>query len=119
MKGYVFTYGVDGFGADTAPAYEQGCYLDYNKAFRRLCELNAAILEDSDRVFYEEGYGGDYYPDDNIILRQAEEKRDWAAYDAEMKKHELTSIAAICKQIMEYEDPPLGMYSLVEIQIKE
>ena len=29
MKGYVFTYGVDGFGADVAPAYEEGCYNAY------------------------------------------------------------------------------------------
>ena len=100
MKGYVFTYGVDGFGADVAPAYEYGCYLDYNKAFRKLCDLNAQTLADSDIVFYEEGYGEDYYPDDNTILREAEEKRDWAAYEAELQKHILTDTVAICKRIM-------------------
>ena len=119
MKGYVFTYGVDGFGADVAPAYECGCYLDYDKAFRKLCELNAEILEGSNRVFYEEGYGEDHYPDSNIILRKAEEKRDWTAFEAEMEKHILTDIVAICKRIIEYDEPPFGMYSMVEIQIKE
>ena len=119
MKGYVFTYGVDGFGADVAPAYEYGCYLDYNKAFRKLCDLNAQTLADSDIVFYEEGYGEDYYPDDNTILREAEEKRDWAAYEAELQKHILTDTVAICKRIMVYDDPPFGMFSMVEIQIEE
>ena len=43
MKGYIFTYGVDGFGADVAPAYEEGCYLDFDKAFNHLIELNHEI----------------------------------------------------------------------------
>lgn len=38
--GYVFTYGVDGFGADVAPATEEGFYTDFDKAFQRLVELN-------------------------------------------------------------------------------
>lgn len=119
MEGYVFIRGVDGFGADVAPAYEYGCYLDYDKAFRKLCELNARALEDSGRVFYEQGYGVDYYPDDNIILREAEENEDEAAYEAEMKKHELTDIVAICNRIMEYDEPPIGTFSMVEIQVKK
>lgn len=40
MTGWIFTYGVDGFGADVAPAHEEGVYLNRNKAFKRLCELN-------------------------------------------------------------------------------
>lgn len=119
MTGYVFTYGVDGFGADVAPAYEEGCYLDYDKAFQHLCKLNARALKNSGRVFYEEGYGKDYYPDDNKILQQAVEEEDWECYEKEMNKHTLIDIAAICKEIMSYEEPPLGMYSMMEIQIKK
>lgn len=45
MKGYAFVYGVDGFGADTAPALEQGVYLDFNKAFNHFCELNRPLWQ--------------------------------------------------------------------------
>ena len=46
MVGYVFTYGVDGFGADTAPAHEEGVYLNYDAAFKHLCELNEPLIEE-------------------------------------------------------------------------
>ena len=45
MTGYVFTYGVDGFGADIAPAHEEGVYLSYESAFNHLCELNAPLKD--------------------------------------------------------------------------
>lgn len=119
MKGYVFTYGVDGFGADVAPAYEEGCYLDYDKAFAHLCELNERALQDCDHTFYEKGYGEDYYPESDIALRQAELKKDWKRYDAEMDKHILTDIAAICKRILEYDEPPFHMYKMEEIEVNK
>ena len=40
MTGYIFTFGVDGFGMDTAPAIEEGCYLNFNEAFKHLMKLN-------------------------------------------------------------------------------
>ena len=40
MKGYVFNYGVDGFGEDTAPAHHLGCYLNFDKALEKCKELN-------------------------------------------------------------------------------
>lgn len=119
MKGYVFTFGVDGFGADVAPAYEEGCYLDYDKAFAHLCELNERVIQGSFHTFYEEGYGEDYYPEDDIALRQAEEKQDWPRYEAELNKHVLTDITAICKRILDFSMPPLNMYSMEENEIKE
>lgn len=45
MKAYVFCYGVDGFGADVAPAHEMGCYLDFNKALEKCMELNREEYE--------------------------------------------------------------------------
>jgi len=46
MTGYAFILGVDGFGADNEPAYEEGIYLDYDKAFAHLKELNRKIMVD-------------------------------------------------------------------------
>jgi hypothetical protein len=45
MTGWAFTYGVDGFGQDVAPANEEGIYLSFNKAFARLCELNEKAVK--------------------------------------------------------------------------
>ena len=121
MKGYVFTRGVDGFGADVAPAYEEGCYLDYDKAFKHLCELNdMEALKECGIVMYEKGYGADYYPDDNMILRQAEEEDDEELWEKEMSKHIITDTAMYCKRIMEeWDEPPIGLYRIEEIEIKE
>ena len=52
--GYAFVYGVDGFGADTAPALEEGIYLDFDKAFKHFCDLNKPLWKDNyfgDRKF--------------------------------------------------------------------
>ena len=118
MKGYVFTYGVDGFGADTAPAYEEGCYLNFDKAFAHLVELNHdSIINNDGPIFYEDGYGIDYYPDDDIELKKAEEE-DWELFDKLMEKHKIIDEIAINKSFIERE-PWYGMYAMEEIEIKE
>lgn len=84
MKGYIFTFGVDGFGADVAPAIEEGVYTNYETAFYHLCELN--------KPRYKEYYFGKYRESKNI------------------KK--------ICKYMLEeYDEPPIGMYLMQEIEI--
>lgn len=117
MVGYVFTFGVDGFGADVAPAYTEGVYLDYDAAFEHLCKLNAPTIRSGERTFYEDGYGEDYYPEDDEAMKKAQEAEDWIAIEAEYKKHEITSVPEICRQIMQYETPPFGMYSMEEVEI--
>ena len=117
MTGYVFTYGVDGFGADVAPAHEEGVYLDYNKAFQHLVELNESAIAECGRRFYEKGYGEDYYPETDTALAKLEEAEDWEAYEKELNKHILTNIKSICERIMEFDEPPFGMYSMEEIEI--
>lgn len=119
MTGYVFTYGVDGFGADIAPAHEEGVYLDYNKAFQHLCELNNESHEEREYTFYEPGYAEDRYPETNIILKRAEEEKDWDAYEEELNKHIITDIEKICDRILDYDVPPFGYYSMEEIEIHE
>lgn len=115
--GYVFTYGVDGFGADVAPAHEEGVYLDYDKAFNHLVELNSNVK--TSREFYEEGYGEDYYPEDDKVLAKLEAKEDWDGFNTELEKHKITAIRAICERIMKYDTPPFGMYSMEQIEIHE
>jgi hypothetical protein len=116
MKGYVFTYGVDGFGADIAPAHEFGVYLDFKKAFAKLMELNHKQLKKRD--FYEDGYGEDYYPEDDVELAKAEETDNWDLYDRLMRKHIITNEEEINKEFINTE-PCLGMYALDEIEIIE
>ena len=118
MKGYVFTYGVDGLGADTAPAYEEGCYLNFDKAFARLVELNHKAIEADDYGFFEEGYGIDYYPEEDKELIEAEKNEDWDLFDKLMDKHKLANEVEINKKFINTE-PSYGMYALEEIEIKE
>lgn len=114
MFGYVFVYGVDGFGEDTSFDAREGVYLNFDKAFARQCELNAGCTS-----LYEEGYGEDYYPETNHILAEAEENEDWDAYDEELAKHILTDIKEICEQINSFDEPPFGYYQLIEVEIYE
>ena len=117
MTGYVFTYGVDGFGADVAPAHEEGVYLNYDKAFQHLMELNENVITERGLCFYEKGYGEDCYPKTDTVLAKLEEEEDWEGYDKELSKHILTDIKSICEQIIEYGEPPFGMYSMEEVEI--
>lgn len=119
MKGYVFTYGVDGFGADTAPAYEEGCFLNFEKAFAHLVELNhEKILADNFHGFYEEGYGIDYYPENDVELIKAEEEENWELFDELIEKHKITNEIEINKKFINCE-PWFEFYALEEIEIIE
>ena len=117
IKGWVFTYGVDGFGADTAPAYEEGCYLDFDKAFKHLIELNHEAIFDNDNYgFYEEGYGIDFYPSTDKELTHAEETENWELYDKLINSHKICDEREINKQFINT-DPQFDMYALEEIEI--
>lgn len=119
MIGYVFIYGVDGFGEDTAPAYEEGCYLNFDKAFAHLIELNHDAIISSDYGFYEDGYGIDYYPNSDTELIHAEEIENWELFDKLIEKHRITDEIEINKRFVNCEQPRMGMYALEEIEIKE
>lgn len=116
MKGYIFTYGVDGFGADVAPAHEEGCYLNFEKAFAHLMELNHTEI--GNHTFYELGYGEDYYPSKDKALRQAEEEENWELFDKLMSEHLVTNEIEINKKFINKE-PWYGMYAMEEIEIIE
>ena len=118
MTGYVFIYGVDGFGADTAPAHENGCYLNFKKAFNRLVELNHEKIKKNDYFIYEKGYGEDYYPKTDKELAKAE-KENWDLFDELMNQHILKDEIEINKRLLEYEEIPFGFYGLEKIEIIE
>lgn len=118
MKVYTFVRGVDGFGADLDPAYEEGVYVNYETALKKQLELNKNTDLDN-TFFYEEGYGEDYYPENNIILTKAEEEEDWDTFCEEIEKHRITDLLTICKEINENADEsvPFGMYGIVECEL--
>ena len=116
MRGWVFTFGVDGFGENVAPAHEEGIYLNFDKAFKRLCELNSKMNHSS---FFEKGYGEDYYPDDDIELKQAEKMENWELFDTLLNKHCITDIEKICSIYCVNKEPPFGLYAIEEIEIFE
>lgn len=66
MKGYVFNYGVDGFGADVAPAHEIGCYLDFDKALEKCKELNQKEYNNNEWI------NEDYTLEETCIRENAE-----------------------------------------------
>ena len=117
MKGYVFTFGVDGFGADVAPAHEVGVYLDFEKAFAKLVELNHKAVKEG-FVIYEEGYGEDYYPKYDLELAEAEEKEDWDLFEKLLEQHIISNEEEINKAFIN-EEPYYNMYALEEIEIIE
>lgn len=128
MIGYTFVFGVDGFGADVAPAYEEGVFLNYEKAFAHFKTLTQKQLEKTGRKFYEEGYGEDYWPLEDTELEElwdAIEKSDYneelmKKLDALMDTHVLHDIDTICNFIIDYyDDPPFNFYQIVEVEIIE
>lgn len=128
MKGYAFIYGVDGFGEDTNPAYEEGVYLNYKKAFSHLVKLNTSAIKNRDRDFYEDGYDpeNEQYPKSDIELAKVWEA--WEASDCDdigfeakidelYEKHRLTDPKKICERFVNNEEPPFGFYSMIEVDI--
>lgn len=117
MKIYTFVYGVDGFGADTSPAYEEGVFLNREKAFARQKELNHHLVYDRD--FYEEGWGEDYWPNDNELCNKLDFEENWDALDEEIDKHRVTDLDEICRLINEMDEPPFNWYQMVEYEVIE
>lgn len=97
MVGFTFVYGVDGFGADVAPAYEEGFYLDFNKAFKKQMELNKNIFEEEGEFEYYT-YNRDTKEEEYHIIEELDET---------------------CKKINTYDEPPIGWYQLVKVEIIE
>ena len=119
MKGYVFTYGVDGLY--TQPAHEIGMYLDFDKAFKKLVELNHEEVQDNianGRTFYEDGYAEDDYPTTDWEAVKAAEEEDWELLDAIIEQHIIEDEIEINKLFVNA-IPYYRMYAIEEIEIIE
>ena len=117
MIGYAFVYGVDGFGADTAPALEEGVYLNFDEAFKHLVKLNHKAIKNGHRCFYENGYGEDFWPEDDEELKRAEENEDWNLVGTLLSKHTIQDEIEINKKFINT-DPFYEMYAIQEVKIK-
>lgn len=91
MKGYTFIRGVDGFGEDITPAYEEGVYLNYEKAYEKLKKLTKECVENDKYYGFKEK---DYSK--SVFLKKLNEKID---------------------EIQKYEIPPINYYKMVEVEI--
>lgn len=112
--GYAFVCGCpDGYKELVT---NEGVYLNYKSAFQHLIELNEPLGLD---FIYEEGYGEDYYPDDDFVCTVLEEAEDWEGLSKEIESHRLTDISAICNRIMDMDIIPYGAYAIEEIEIHE
>ena len=101
MTGYTFVYGVDGFGADVDPAYEEGIYLDYNKAYNHLKELTTQIIENEiqDEIIYIDDH--EYKRDE--ILSKMDKPTNYSAYrDRLLKRGVITSRQAYISLALPY-----------------
>ena len=108
MIGYVFTFGVDGFGMDTSPAFEEGCYLNFNKAFKHLIKLNhKAYLQLRKEAFKGNG---------NTDIKQL--KKDFLENGDEIHAYALEDEKTFNKKLgVEACEPWYDMYALEEIKI--
>ncbi len=120
MKGYIFIRGIDA-DVDNVPVYELGMYLDFDKAFNKLVELNhKKITNDMAHgcKFYDYGYGYCYYPEDDFEAKKASADEDWELLDAIIEKHIITDEIEINKRLcVNGETYTYGMYAIKEIEI--
>ena len=52
-KVWALVFGVDGFGADTAPALEEGIFLNKEEALEHCIKLNLEQLKENECDIYE------------------------------------------------------------------
>ena len=123
MKAYSFIT-RDRFYGWISTEYELGVYLDFSKAFEKLIELNDPVKEST--TFYEDGYGIDYWPDDDEELNQAADNDEDDLIDSLLEKHRITDIREICKRLCfslngpnDLENLSCEFYGLMESEIIE
>lgn len=97
MTGYVFIFGD---GDYMYPAIEEGCYLDFQKAFNHLVKLNTDCIKNSNLVFYEDGYDENCCPESDVVMYEAYKSGNWELFDELLESHILTDVTEICKQLV-------------------
>ena len=118
IKAWALVYGVDGFGADIAPALEEGVFLSKEQAVEHCIKLNLDLLKDNQNEIYEEGWGEDMWDkstEDGKILEELFQKEDFdnPLWEEIMSKHILEGRAG-AKKLAIYEEPVYGFYCIRE-----
>jgi hypothetical protein len=122
QKVWALVYGVDGFGADTAPALEEGIFLSKEKALEHCIELNLAQLKEDNCDVYEEGWGVDCWDEeseDGKILSQLVEDEDTynPLFEEILDRHILSDKKG-AELLALQEEPRLGYYCIRETFIR-
>ena len=120
---WALVYGVDGFGADTAPALEEGIFLNKETALEHCIKLNLELLKENHIDLYEEGWGEDCYDEeseDGKILLALEDKNDYQnpLWVEILDKHILKDIREKAKLLALKEEPWYNFYCIQETLIR-
>lgn len=117
-KVWALVYGVDGFGADIAPALEEGIFLSKEEALEHCISLNLEQLENNEITVYEEGWGEDSWDkstNDGKIIEELFQNDDFdnPLWDEIFDKHCLNKRDG-AKALAIREQPALGFYCIQE-----
>lgn len=120
---WALVYGVDGFGADTAPALEEGIFLNKETALKHCIKLNLKQLKENPIDLYEEGWGEDYYDEeseDGKILLALEDKNDYQnpLWVEIFDRHILKGAREKAKLLALKEEPWCNFYCIQETFIR-
>ena len=120
---WALVYGVDGFGADTAPALEEGIFLNRETALEHCIQLNLEQFKENDINLYDKGWGEDYYDEeseDGKILLALEDKDDYQnpLWDKIFDKHTIKDTREKAKMLALRKEPLYNFYCIQETFIR-
>ena len=120
---WALVYGVDGFGADTAPALEEGIFLNRETALEHCIKLNLERLKENNVDLYDEGWCEDCYDEeseDGKILLALEEKGDYhnPLWDEIYDKHTIRDAKEKAKLLALKEEPWFNFYCIQETFVR-
>lgn len=123
QKAWALVYGVDGFGADIAPALEEGIFLNKETALNHCIKLNLEQLKENNIDLYENGWGVDSYDEeseDGKILLALEKKNDYQnpLWDKIFDKHTIKDMQEKAKVLALKEEPYYDFYCIQETFVR-
>ena len=120
---WALVYGVDGFGADIAPALEEGIFLNKKTALEHCIKLNLERLKENNIDLYEDGWSEDYYDEkseDGKVLLALEANHDYRnpLWDEIYSKHTIKDAKEKAKLLALKEEPWFNFYCIQETFIR-
>ena len=120
---WALIYGVDGFGADIAPALEEGIFLNRETALEHCIQLNLEQFKKNDINLYDKGWGEDYYDEeseDGKILLALEDKDDYQnpLWDEIFDKHTIKDTREKAKMLALRKEPLHNFYCIQETFVR-